>query len=293
MILIAGSRGQLGQAVAEEAKRFGIPFRAVDREGLNIADADAVRTFFEAEARSGRGAFECIINCAAYTQVDKAEEAGEAAWAFAANALGPWLLAKSGIPILHVSTDYVFDGEDSVPYGVSDPCRPVSVYGLSKRAGETALMESGASGVIVRTAWVYSVREGTRNFFQTMRRLGSDPTREALSVVNDQRGAPTLAEDLAAALITLYRKGAHLRPMHLLHFTNAGSCTWFEFAEEIVRLTGGCVPVKPIPSSAYSTKVRRPAYSVLSLDEIEALYGIRPRPWREALAAALDHSRDQ
>ena len=293
MILIAGSRGQLGQAVAEEAKRFGIPFRAVDREGLNIADADAVRTFFEAEARSGRGAFECIINCAAYTQVDKAEEAGEAASAFAANALGPWLLAKSGIPILHVSTDYVFDGEDSVPYGVSDPCRPVSVYGLSKRAGETALMESGASGVIVRTAWVYSVREGTRNFFQTMRRLGSDPTREALSVVNDQRGAPTLAEDLAAALITLYRKGAHLRPMHLLHFTNAGSCTWFEFAEEIVRLTGGCVPVKPIPSSAYFTKVQRPAYSVLSLDEIEALYGIRPRPWREALAAALDHSRDQ
>lgn len=293
MILIAGSRGQLGQAVAEEAKRFGIPFRAVDREGLNIADADAVRTFFEAEARSGRGAFECIINCAAYTQVDKAEEAGEAASAFAANALGPWLLAKSGIPILHVSTDYVFDGEDSVPYGVSDPCRPVSVYGLSKRAGETALMESGASGVIVRTAWVYSVREGTRNFFQTMRRLGSDPTREALSVVNDQRGAPTLAEDLAAALITLYRKGAHLRPMHLLHFTNAGSCTWFEFAEEIVRLTGGCVPVKPIPSSAYFTKVRRPAYSVLSLDEIEALYGIRPRPWQEALAAALDHSRDQ
>ncbi len=291
MILITGSQGQLGRAVQEKATRLGIAFRAPDRSALDVANAEALDEFLEA-ARAAGESFDCIINCAAYTQVDAAEAPAEAAKAYAANALAPWLLASTGIPILHVSTDYVFDGNSTTPYKEDAPCRPVSVYGLTKRAGEAALLESGALGAIVRTAWVYSARPSTRNFFQTMKRLGSDPKRDKLTVVNDQRGAPTLAEDLAEALLTLYQKGAHLQPMHILHFTNSGACTWFEFAREIVRLTGGGVPVEPIPTSAYPTRSSRPAYSVLSLDAIADRYGIRPRHWLDALSAAVAESVD-
>ena len=289
MILITGSQGQLGQAVQDEASRQGIPFKAPNRSELDVANSESLEGFLAA-ARSAGQSFDCIINCAAYTKVDAAESPIEAPKAYASNALGPWLLARTGIPVLHVSTDYVFDGTGTMPYKEDAPCRPVSVYGITKRAGEVALMESGASGAIVRTAWVYSTRVGTRNFFQTMKRLGCDPARDKISVVNDQRGTPTLAEDLAEALLTLYLKGAHLQPMHILHFTNAGNCTWFEFARDIIRLTGGGARVEPIPSSDYPTKVKRPAYSVLSLKAIADRYGIRPRHWLDALSTAVARS---
>ena len=278
MLLIIGANGQLGRAVREEALRRSLPYVGHDHKTLDVTDPNAVRAFFA----ENRGQFDCIINCAAYTHVDAAET--HAAQAYAANAFAPWLLAKSGIPLLHVSTDYVFNGQSNKPYSVGASTAPVSVYGLTKRAGETALLESGAAGAIVRTAWVYSGRPGTKNFFHTMRRLGAE--RDSLGVVNDQTGAPTLAEDLASAILGLYAKGAHRRPMHLLHFTNAGQCTWYEFASEILKGAGARAKLNPIPTSAYPTPAQRPACSVLDLSEIAKLYGIRPRNWMEALRDA-------
>lgn len=273
MIAITGSGGQLGQAVLAVCSERGIPFRAFDRTSLNITNPENVRKIFE------ENDFDCIIHCAAYTAVDAAESHPEEA--FTVNAYGSWLLARTGVPILSVSTDYVFDGTASVPYETESPCRPLSVYGLSKRAGETALLEGDFRGAIVRTAWVYSKREDTKNFYNTMLRLASE--RSELSVVDDQVGAPTLAEDLASTLVTLYENSVHKNPMHILHFTNSGSCSWYDFASEIVRQSGLSTPIRPIPTSAYPTKAVRPRYSVLSLSSIER-YGICPRHWKEALA---------
>ena len=165
--------------------------------------------------------------------------------------------------------------------------RFIGVEHDSALAAIEALAESGA---VVRTAWVYSLREGTKNFCQTIRRLSRE--REEISVVADQTGAPTLAEDLAQALIELYRRGEHLKPMHLLHFTNAGSTTWHGFAERIVELEGARCRVKPISTSEYPAKAPRPAFSVLSLERIRRL-GIEPRPWAAALEDAFQRMKEQ
>ena len=302
MLLITGASGQLGRALCEACRRQNTPFRAFSHRELDAADASAVNAL----AR-GPEHFDCIINCAAYTQVDAAED--HAAEAYAANALAPWNLARTGIALIHVSTDYVFDGCGSRPYETDDPARPLSVYGLTKRAGETALLEGGFSGLIVRTAWVYSADPAAKNFVNTMKRLFA--SRPEVSVVNDQIGAPTLAEDLAQMLLALYRKGLHRRPMQVVHATNSGAASWYEFACAIQALvnttlsyglrlaadgvekacaiaqeTGAACRVRPITTSQYPTRAHRPAYSVLSLARLQS-WGIAPRGWREALHAAL------
>ncbi len=276
MIAITGASGQLGAALVELCVQKKIPCFGLDHRKLDVSSQESVRSFFD------RKDIDCIINCAAYTAVDASED--HIRDAFAVNAFGPWNLAKTGIPVLHVSTDYVFDGLASEPYEADAPSHPISVYGLSKRAGETALLEGGFQGAVVRTAWLYSGRPGTKNFLHTMERLGSE--RPALRVVNDQVGAPTLAEDLADALIRLYETGAHREPMRCLHITNAGSCSWFDFARAIMEHSGLACRVEPIPSSAYPTRAVRPRYSVLSLKSVER-FGIRPRHWREALASVF------
>lgn len=276
MIAITGSSGQVGWAVVEQCKKQGISYRAFNRADLDVTDPKAVNEVF------ANRSYDCIIHCAAYTAVDAAEDHPQEA--FVANAYAPWLLASTGVPIISVSTDYVFDGNAFEPYETYAPTRPLSIYGLSKRAGEVALLEGKFFGAVVRTAWVYSKRESTKNFFHTIRRLARE--RSEINVVNDQIGAPTLAEDLAVALITLYKRGVHRQPMHVIHFTNKGTCSWFDFATEIVRMTHTACTVLPIPSSDYPTKVQRPAYSVLSLRSLEP-YGIEPRHWQEALSSPL------
>lgn len=274
MLLITGKNGQLGQAVADICTSRGIAFAAFSRTELDIADREAVRRMVLP------GTFDAVINCAAYTAVDAAED--NPGKAYAINACGPWNLAATGVPILHVSTDYVFDGKADEPYDVDDTPRPLGVYGLSKRAGETALLEGGFRGAVVRTAWVYSKRAGTKNFYQTIKRLSAE--RPTLRVVDDQLGAPTRAEDLALALVELYEKKAHLEPMKVLHFTNSGRTSWCGFARAIVEETPNACEVKAISSAEYPTKAVRPAFSVLSLASL-APYGIVPRSWQEALAA--------
>lgn len=272
MLLITGANGQVGRAAACICAGKGIPFKAVGSTELDISNADSV-----AQVLHNR-LFDCILNCAAYTAVDAAED--DRKRAFAVNAEGPALLAASGIPILHISTDYVFDGASDIPWETDSPTHPLSVYGASKLAGEEALVKAGGKGAVVRTAWVYSKRPGTKNFYQTIKRLASE--RSELKVVNDQIGTPTKAEDLADAMLTLYAKGAHRQPMQVLHFTNKGSCSWFDFACEIVAASGSNCNVLPILSSAYPAKAVRPKFSVLSLKSLEP-WGIHPRDWREAL----------
>lgn len=276
MIAVLGASGQLGRAVIERCALDGIPFAAFDRSALDVADAAALRETVTPER------FDCILNCAAYTAVDAAET--HPAEAYLVNAHAPLAMARTGVPVLHVSTDYVFAGDSESPYEVADPARPLGVYGASKRAGEVHLLEGGFPGAVVRTAWLYSAREGTHNFLHTVRRLAAE--RGRLRVVDDQTGTPTLAEDLAEALLTLYRRGAHRAPMRILHFTNAGSTTWCGFARAILEASGTSAPVDAIRTEDYPLPAARPRKSVLSLESLRP-FGIAPRPWREALEAAL------
>ena len=275
MIAITGVTGQLGKTMLTTLKRRGILGLGFDRHELNIADQNAVVQNLRP------GVFDCIINCAAYTAVDEAEDHSRDA--IAVNATAPKYLTDTGIPIIHVSTDYVFDGRARQPYEVDSQTAPMSVYGRSKQMGEAALLTSKACGCIIRTSRLYSPIAGTKSFFQTMLQLL--PERQSLGVVSDQFSAPTLAEDLADALVELYLQGAHLRSMQVLHFTNTGETSWHGFASAIQEKIGTTCKLKAVPAVQYPTKARRPHYSVLSLQSLQA-WRIKPRSWQDALTEA-------
>lgn len=275
MIAVTGAGGQLGRTVLSALRRRGILELGFDRHELNIADQNAVIQ------KLRPGVFDCIINCAAYTAVDDAED--HSSDAFAVNATAPKYLTDTGIPIIHISTDYVFDGRARQPYEVDSQTAPLSVYGRSKQRGEAALLTSKACGCIIRTSRLYSPIAGTKSFFQTMLQLLSE--RQSLGVVSDQFSAPTLAEDLADALVELYLQGAHLRSMQVLHFTNTGETSWHGFASAIQEKIGTTCKLKAVPAVQYPTKARRPHYSVLSLQSLQA-WRIKPRSWQDALTEA-------
>lgn len=270
MYLITGSRGQLGQELAKLLPQAIL----TDSDTLDITDADAVRDF----VRDNN--IDTIINCAAYTAVDRAEDDEDAAKRV--NVTGPENLAKSGARVIHISTDYVFDGCAHTPYEPDDETSPVSAYGRTKRAGEIAVLENARAAVVIRTAWLYSPYGN--NFVKTMRRLGAE--KESISVVCDQIGTPTAAADLAAAIVAILpqmRDGMK----EVYHFTNEGVCSWYDFACAIMELSGLPCRVNPIPTSAYPTRATRPAYSVLSKDKIKQDFNITIPHWREALKTCL------
>ena len=275
MIAVTGAGGQLGRTMLSALRRRGILGLGFDRHELNIADQNAVIQ------KLRPGVFDCIINCAAYTAVDDAEDHSRDA--IAVNAAAPKYLTDTGIPIMHISTDYVFDGRARQPYEVDSQTAPLSVYGRSKQLGEAALLTSKACGCIIRTSRLYSPTAGTRSFFQTMLQLLSE--RQSLGVVSDQFSAPTLAEDLADALVELYLQGAHLRSMQVLHFTNTGETSWLGFASAIQERIGTTCKLEAIPAVQYPAKARRPHYSVLSLQSLQA-WRIKPRSWQDALTEA-------
>ena len=275
MIAVTGAGGQLGRTMLSALRRRGILGLGFDRHELNIADQNAVIQ------KLRPGVFDCIINCAAYTAVDDAEDHSRDA--IAVNAAAPKYLTDTGIPIMHISTDYVFDGRARQPYEVDSQTAPLSVYGRSKQMGEAALLTSKAFGCIIRTSRLYSPTAGTRSFFQTMLQLLSE--RQSLGVVSDQFSAPTLAEDLADALVELYLQGAHLRSMQVLHFTNTGETSWLGFASAIQERIGTTCKLEAIPAVQYPAKARRPHYSVLSLQSLQA-WRIKPRSWQDALTEA-------
>lgn len=275
MIAVTGAGGQLGRTMLSALRRRGILGLGFDRHELNIADQNAVIQ------KLRPGVFDCIINCAAYTAVDDAEDHSRDA--IAVNAAAPKYLTDTGIPIMHISTDYVFDGRARQPYEVDSQTAPLSVYGRSKQMGEAALLTSKACGCIIRTSRLYSPTARTRSFFQTMLQLLSE--RQSLGVVSDQFSAPTLAEDLADALVELYLQGAHLRSMQVLHFTNTGETSWLGFASAIQERIGTTCKLEAIPAVQYPAKARRPHYSVLSLQSLQA-WRIKPRSWQDALTEA-------
>ncbi|MET9228984.1 dTDP-4-dehydrorhamnose reductase [Lentzea sp. NPDC003310] len=267
MILVPGGRGQLGHDLAA---------LSADVRALSSADLDVTKV--TADDLAGATA---VINCAAYTAVDAAETDEERA--YAVNGIGPGLLAQAcasaGIPLIHVSTDYVFSGEGVRPYETTDPVGPKSAYGRTKLEGERRVLEAG--GYVVRTSWVYGVNGS--NFVKTMAALES--SRETLSVVDDQAGAPTWSHDLAAGLLEL---AAVLPETRLLHATGGGETTWFRFAQAIFEELGADPSrVRPCTTADFPRPAPRPAYSVLS-GAAWAAAGLRPLPqWRSALSAAF------
>jgi len=270
-IVVTGADGMLGTEVVR-AFADGHEVVGIDLGELDITDGEAVRSFAAGVAPA------CVINCAAYTDVDGAESARERA--FAVNATGAGHLARacaaSGIYLIHLSTDYVFDGSKSGAYTETDPPSPISVYGESKLGGEREVERSGVSFLIVRTAWLYG--HAGRNFVEFV--LGAAGEGRPLRIVDDQRGAPTSARDLALVL----RELAARRPEGVIHATNDGSCSWFEFTREILAAAGDEeTSVEPIASSDLDRPAPRPRNSVLSLERLESVLGWRPRAWNEAV----------
>lgn len=281
MLLITGAQGQLARELSLVCRERNLAFCALMHRELDITDPGAVRAAVDAAKP------DCIVNCAAMSNVDACE--GNAAAAYAVNAYGPWLLARIGIPVVQLSTDYVFDGTSRLPYGTDAPAHPVNVYGLTKRAGETALLEGGFSGLIVRTAWLYGGPGSGTNFYGTIRRLAKE--REALSVVTDQIGSPTLAADLARILVRLIELGAHRAPVRVVHAVNAGSCSRYEFAQAVAEDLNLACRIEPTDSDTFErqnpARAARPRFTALDTASLEA-FGIRPRHWREALRSLTE-----
>lgn len=271
MFLVTGCNGQLGTALQTMLKDKAV---YIDRENLDLTDELAVKKYLEANS------FEYIINCAAYTAVDKAEADQENA--HAVNALAPLYLAKYGKKIIHISTDYVFDGSHSKPYTEEDTPCPVSVYGKTKREGELNVLENAKTAIIIRTAWLYSPHGG--NFVKTMRKLGVE--RPSLNVVFDQIGTPTNAYDLAAAIVAALpqiKEGEK----EIFHFTDEGVCSWYDFALEIMEQSKLACKVLPIESKDYPTPAARPHYSVLNKNKIKQRFNIEIPHWKKGLTECL------
>lgn len=269
-ILVTGANGQLGT----ELQKLLPNAIFADIDVLDITDLEAVKKF----VRDNQ--IDTIVNCAAYTAVDKAEDDIELAQKI--NEDGPRNLALSGAKIVHISTDYVFSGTNYKPYLPEDETNPVSVYGKTKRAGELAVLDNAKVAVVIRTAWLYSIHGN--NFVKTMRRLGAE--KESLNVVADQIGSPTFAEDLAQAIVTILPQMNETNK-GIYHYTNEGVCSWYDFATEIMSLSGLSCKVNPIPSSAYPTKATRPFYSVLSKEKIKNVFNIEIPHWKESLVKCL------
>ncbi|MDH4228581.1 MAG: dTDP-4-dehydrorhamnose reductase [Nitrospirota bacterium] len=272
-ILLTGAAGMLGRDLHAtlEGRHTLIPFAKSD---LDIGDFGQVCRAVDANQP------DLVINCAAFTDVDGCE--GERDLAFRVNALGARHVAvaaeRAGAAVLHVSTDYVFDGKGSVPYLEFDPTGPATEYGHSKLAGEEAIRAHNPRHYIVRTAWLYGA--SGRNFVATIQRLAVE--RERLTVVDDQIGNPTWTVDLSGAIAQLIDTGSY----GTYHATNEGECSWYEFACEILRLRGLKTPVAPVTSAEFPRPAPRPAFSALNNFGL-AVLGIHMRPWQEAVAEFL------
>lgn len=273
-IAVFGANGQLGHALERVAAARDISVISFDRESADITEPALVTDALERVGQS------LVINAAAYTAVDRAES--EPDRAFAINRDGARILAEAcaniGLPFIHVSTDYVFDGTKRTPYVEDDPVAPVSVYGRSKEEGERAVLEVCPHAMIFRTSWVFGV-EGA-NFVKTMLRLGAE--RPVLRVVNDQFGCPTFADDLAAGIIAA---AARYEP-GLYHLAGTGHTTWYNFARTIFE--GRKAPeIEPITTAEYPTPARRPANSVLDCTRAHTTLGVELPHWKDALQRML------
>ena len=273
-ILVTGANGQLGQCLQKISSQFEeFEFIFTDSETLDITNKEEVNDFF------WQNAPDFCINAAAYTAVDLAETDIEKA--FLVNADGTENLAEAcaenNAQFIHVSTDYVFDGENNLAYTEEDFTNPLGVYGASKLAGDELALEVNPCSVILRTSWVYS--EFGKNFVKTMLNLFA--TKEELNIVADQFGQPTNANDLAEAIMKII-KSEKITP-GIFNFSNLGRISWFDFAEKIAELSEAKIKLNAIETSQYPTPAKRPKNSVLDLDKISKTYGIQLKPWEESL----------
>ena len=283
-LLVLGAGGQVGRELCRREWPPGYRLAAFDRADVDITREDSIAAAMQRERP------DLVINAAAYTAVDRAESEPDAAWAV--NCSGPAHLAAAcrgaAIPLIHISTDYVFDGSKAGSYREDDPVDPLGVYGRSKEAGDRAVREALSEHVILRTAWVYSAHG--HNFVKTMLRLAGE--RPVLRVVADQTGSPTSAADIAMAIAQVVRRvAAGEGRWGTYHFTGAGAVSWHGFAEAIFELAApwrGSPPrVEAITTADYPTPAQRPANSVLDCHRIGEAFGIVPRPWREALVEVI------
>ena len=279
-ILVTGANGQLGNEMRRRAAAGSrCAYLFTDVEELDITDLDAVRRCM-AEHRIA-----AVVNCAAYTNVDKAED--DAARADAINHLAVGNLAtacrEQGAALLHVSTDYVFGGTGNLPFREEDSVAPLGVYGQTKWAGEQAVVASGCRHLIFRTAWLYSAFGN--NFVKTMRRLTAE--RDRLTVVFDQVGTPTYAGDLADLLFHITEEGLYAQMQGTYHFSNEGVCSWYDFAREIADLSGRTCDIQPCHSDEFPSRVRRPAFSVLDKTKVKRDFHWTIPYWKDSLVKCI------
>ncbi len=289
-ILVTGSAGQLGSSLRKLAGNFPqFVFTFVDREEMDLCDNRLIGQFFDQHQ------VDYVINCAAHTAVDKAESELELADQLnhhAVRAIAEAAKAQ-GAFLIHISTDYVFDGCHYKPYQEDHPTTaPVNHYGRTKLDGECAVRESGVDGYIIRTSWVYS--EYGNNFVKTMLRLGAE--RDVLTVINDQIGTPTYAADLAGMILHLVtQRESRSEPVKgctVFHYSNEGACSWYDFAVEIFAIKGiGCL-VKPIETKDYPTPAKRPHYSLLNKQKIRQYAGLDVPHWKSSLKTCLKNLKE-
>jgi dTDP-4-dehydrorhamnose reductase len=283
VVLVTGANGQVGQELRVLAASYpAFEFVFTSHENMPVHDEAAVQQLFAAH----RPAY--CINCAAYTAVDKAESEQEAA--YQVNAEGPRILAAAcktfNTRFIHISTDYVFNGQSPVPYKEDAATDPVNLYGASKLKGEQLCLQTNPTAIVIRTAWVYS--SFGKNFVKTMMKLMHD--RPAINVVSDQVGAPTYAADLAKCMMEIIARcqlsGDNWTP-GLYHYSNQGRISWYDFAVAIKELTGSTCMVNPIPTEQYPTPAKRPAFSLLDTGKIQSTFHCTIPEWKDSLQQCL------
>ncbi|MDE6126518.1 MAG: dTDP-4-dehydrorhamnose reductase [Muribaculaceae bacterium] len=277
-VLVTGANGQLGSALRRLLDKE-MPGEAIyaSKEDLDLTDAAAVEEYVRGNEVTH------IVNCAAYTAVDRAEEEKRECALVNTDAVKNLAAAADllGAKIIHISTDYVFDGTNHRPYRESDKVNPISQYGTTKRKGETALLALAPESIIIRTAWLYS--DTGHNFVKTI--LAMADKQDRIRVVCDQIGTPTYARDLARAILAILK--SHQWVAGIYHFTDEGAASWYDFAKAIVRIAGKRAEVEPIPTEDFPTPASRPAYSILDRSRIKATYGVAIPHWEEALADCI------
>lgn len=277
-ILITGSNGQLGSEIKRVSVKHENNFRFffTDVNELDITNREAVESYLK------ENNIKYIVNCAAYTAVDKAEDDVDLCYKINRDAVANLGIAatNNGAKVIHVSTDYVFDGTASTPYKETDATNPQSVYGQSKQEGEKALSEACPQSIIIRTAWLYSIFGN--NFVKTMMKYGKE--RDELNVVADQTGTPTNAADLAHAIIKILDfSEAHGFEAGIYHYSNEGVTSWYDFTIAIHKHAGITCKVNPITTDQYPTKAKRPQYSVLDKAKIKSVFGLSIPDWEDSL----------
>jgi dTDP-4-dehydrorhamnose reductase len=282
-VVVTGSKGQLGTKLKELSLQYkNCDFLFVDIEEIDLSSKLQIDKLFENH-------IDIVINCAAYTAVDKAEDDFKNAELI--NSLAPAYIAekcqKNNTKFIHISTDYVFDGLSVTPYKEDNPTNPQSVYGKTKLDGEIKTIQNYPDSVIIRTSWLYS--EHGSNFVKTILRLAKE--KDELRIVSDQHGSPTYAGDLADTIMLIVSKFSDEKEWHpgIYHYSNNGVCSWYEFAVEIINISGNKIPIIPVTSNEFPSKVKRPAYSVLDKSKIISVFNFNIPDWKDSLKQMMQN----